>query len=67
MTVATDLGSQAGAAAMSRAVRDAFGRIDVLVANAGASNAPELWETTEADFDRLAASRSGRCGQAGLP
>lgn len=53
VTVAADLGSQAGAAAMSRAVRDAFGRIDVLVANAGASNAPGLWETTEADFDRV--------------
>jgi NAD(P)-dependent dehydrogenase (short-subunit alcohol dehydrogenase family) len=53
VTVAADLGSQAGASAMSEAVRAAFGRIDVLVANAGASNAPELWETTEADFDRV--------------
>jgi NAD(P)-dependent dehydrogenase (short-subunit alcohol dehydrogenase family) len=38
---------------MCEAVRSAFGPIDVLVANAGASNAPELWETTEADFDRV--------------
>ena len=53
VTVAADLGSEAGAAAMATAVRDAFGRIDVLVANAGASNAPELWATTEADFDRV--------------
>jgi NAD(P)-dependent dehydrogenase (short-subunit alcohol dehydrogenase family) len=27
--------------------------IDVLIANAGASNAPELWETTEAQFDQV--------------
>jgi NAD(P)-dependent dehydrogenase (short-subunit alcohol dehydrogenase family) len=40
LTVAADLGSQRGAAAMRVAVERAFGRIDVLVANAGASNAP---------------------------
>jgi NAD(P)-dependent dehydrogenase (short-subunit alcohol dehydrogenase family) len=53
LTVAADLGSQAGAAAMGEAIGRGFGRIDVLVANAGASNAPELWDTTEADFDRV--------------
>ena len=53
LTVVADLGSEAGAAAMAQAVRDALGRVDVLVANAGAANAPELWETTEDDFDRV--------------
>jgi NAD(P)-dependent dehydrogenase (short-subunit alcohol dehydrogenase family) len=53
VTVVADLGSEAGAAAMAQAVRDALGRVDVLVVNAGASNAPELWETTEDDFDRV--------------
>ena len=53
VTVAADLGSEAGAAAMAQAVRDTLGRVDVLVASAGASNAPELWETTEDDFDRV--------------
>lgn len=53
LTVAADLGSQAGAAVMCDAVGRAFGRIDVLVANAGASNAPGLWDTTEADFDQV--------------
>ena len=53
VTVAVNLGSQSGASAMSKAIQAAFGRIDVLVANAGASNAPELWDTTESDFDRV--------------
>ncbi|MEP7023699.1 MAG: SDR family oxidoreductase [Actinomycetota bacterium] len=52
-TVAADLASQAGAAAMTEAVHDVFGQIDVLVANAGASNAPELRDTTEAAFDKV--------------
>jgi NAD(P)-dependent dehydrogenase (short-subunit alcohol dehydrogenase family) len=52
-TVAADLASQAGAAAMCEAVHDVFGQIDVLVANAGAANAPELRDTTEAAFDKV--------------
>jgi NAD(P)-dependent dehydrogenase (short-subunit alcohol dehydrogenase family) len=52
-TVAADLSSQAGAVEMTEAVHDVFGQIDVLVANAGASNAPDLRGTTEADFDAV--------------
>jgi NAD(P)-dependent dehydrogenase (short-subunit alcohol dehydrogenase family) len=53
LPVAADLRSQAGAWSMTAAVREAFGRIDVLVACAGAANAPDLWHTTEADFDEV--------------
>ena len=38
---------------MAQAVRVTLGRVDARVASAGASSAPELWETTEDDFDRV--------------
>jgi NAD(P)-dependent dehydrogenase (short-subunit alcohol dehydrogenase family) len=52
MTIAADLGSQTGARKMAQQLSQ-LAPIDVLIANAGASNAPELWETTEAQFDQV--------------
>ena len=38
---------------MRVAVERTFGRIDVLVASAVASNEAKLWQTTEAEFDQV--------------
>ena len=54
-TIAADLSSQAGAAEMARQLKSS-GPIDILIANAGASNAPELWDTTDAQFDEVIAT-----------
>ena len=54
-TIAADLSSQAGAAEMARQLKP-FGAIDILIANAGVSNAPELWETTDEQFDAVIAA-----------
>ena len=49
--VSSDLGREAGALALAGTLRDRDQRIDVLFANVGASNAPELLHTSERDFD----------------
>ncbi|MFI5735813.1 SDR family NAD(P)-dependent oxidoreductase [Kribbella sp. NPDC051587] len=52
--IATDLSSAAGAARLAAALREhGTTAIDILFANAGASNAPELFDTTEETFDQV--------------
>ena len=54
MTVATDLSSRRGADALREAVAAHWSSVDIIFANAGASNATEpVWETTDADFDAV--------------
>lgn len=49
-----DLAGEAGARSLVGQLRDAgLNQLDVLFANAGASNAPELFATTEAGFDAV--------------
>lgn len=50
-----DVSSAAGAEALVRAARDAFGRVDVLVNNAGVHVAKPFLETTEEDWERTIA------------
>lgn len=51
-TVAADVGTVAGARATVAAAEDAFGRIDVLFANAGGYESAPVEEMTEALWDR---------------
>jgi NAD(P)-dependent dehydrogenase (short-subunit alcohol dehydrogenase family) len=51
--IKADLSTESGTRSLAEQVASFHSGIDVLVANAGASNAPELWETTDADFDRV--------------
>ncbi len=54
MALAVDVGQGASVAEMARAVLDRFGRIDVLVNNAGVTHAPgPLEEVDEDAFDRV--------------
>lgn len=50
-TVAVDLAHDEGCRTLAERLHADGVRLDVLFANAGASNAPELFETTEAGFD----------------
>ncbi|MGC5379811.1 glucose 1-dehydrogenase [Micromonospora sp. DT68] len=51
--IPADLGADAGAEALAAAVRDRFGRLDVLVNNAGATWGAPLENYPEAAFDKL--------------
>lgn len=51
--IAADLSHEVGVIALADALRSHTTGIDVLFANAGASNAPELFETTEQTFDMV--------------
>lgn len=54
VTVVADVSSRAGAEALYDRVAAHWENIDILFANAGASNAPEpVWETTDAEFDAV--------------
>jgi NAD(P)-dependent dehydrogenase (short-subunit alcohol dehydrogenase family) len=52
-TVSADIGTLAGIDFVVSTVLRAHGHIDVLFANAGTSDAPPLFETNEADFERM--------------
>jgi len=65
--VACDVGDGGQVEALVQAAVDAFGRIDIMVANAGIVHAAEFLELDEADFDRvLRVNLKGAflCGQA---
>jgi NAD(P)-dependent dehydrogenase (short-subunit alcohol dehydrogenase family) len=53
MAIAADVGAEAEVAAAMRAVADRFGRIDVLLSNAGFGIQGAVTETTEADWDAI--------------
>lgn len=55
LAVRADVSSEADVIAMVGAVRDRFGRIDVLVNNAGIQRAQAITETTTQDWDRMMA------------
>jgi NAD(P)-dependent dehydrogenase (short-subunit alcohol dehydrogenase family) len=52
-TVAADIGDEASVLAMLAAVERTFGRLDILVANAGLGSGGHLLETKLADFERV--------------
>lgn len=51
--IAADLAREAGARSLAAQLAGLGLRVDVLFANAGAANAPELFETTEDGFDAV--------------
>lgn len=53
LTVVADVSTPAGVDELMSRVRDDVGRIDVLFANAGRSDAPPIEQTTEHDFDLM--------------
>jgi NAD(P)-dependent dehydrogenase (short-subunit alcohol dehydrogenase family) len=53
LAVAADVGDLAAIDAMARRAVDAFGRIDVLVNNAGVTRRAQIMDLTEADWDRI--------------
>ena len=55
LAVRTDVGRPAELHALMTTVGDAYGRIDVLFANAGLSECPDILDTDEAFFDHLMA------------
>jgi NAD(P)-dependent dehydrogenase (short-subunit alcohol dehydrogenase family) len=68
--VRADVSTAAGAAALVRAAQDAFGRVDVLVNNAGVHVAKPFLETTEEEWERtIAVNLTGpwRCSKAVVP
>jgi NAD(P)-dependent dehydrogenase (short-subunit alcohol dehydrogenase family) len=53
LAIGADVGDLAAIDRMVRRVTDAFGRIDVLVNNAGVTRRADLMDLTEADWDRI--------------
>jgi len=53
LSVGADVGDVASIDKMVRQVTDAFGRIDVLVNNAGVTRRAYIMDLTEADWDRI--------------
>jgi NAD(P)-dependent dehydrogenase (short-subunit alcohol dehydrogenase family) len=53
MAITADVGAEAEVAAAMRAVADRFGRIDVLLSNAGFGIQGAVTETSEADWDAI--------------
>jgi len=51
--IAADLSRLAGVEKLVEHLDNRFGRVDVLFANAGTSDAPPILETTEHDFDQM--------------
>jgi 3-oxoacyl-[acyl-carrier protein] reductase len=52
LLVRADVGSVAGVQSLVKQAVDAYGKVDVIVANAGIMPMKDLEHTTEADFDR---------------
>lgn len=55
-TVAADVATVSGVERVAGRVRDRFGHVDVVFANAGRSDAPPILETGERDFDLIMAT-----------
>ena len=53
LAVTADVGDLAAIDALTRRAMDAFGRIDVLVNNAGVTRRASIMDLTEADWDRI--------------
>ena len=53
LAITADIGDLAAIDAMARRAVEAFGRIDVLVNNAGVTRRADIMELTEADWDRI--------------
>ncbi len=49
--ISADAATVAGIDLITEQVREKFGRLDILFANAGMSDSPELWDTDEAAYD----------------
>jgi 3-oxoacyl-[acyl-carrier protein] reductase len=56
LAVQADAGSVAGVQKIVKATIDAFGKIDILIANAGVLPMKDLEHTSEEDFDKTFAS-----------
>jgi len=52
LLVRADVGSVAGVQSLVKQTVDAYGKVDLIVANAGVMPMKDLEHTTEADFDR---------------
>jgi len=53
LAIRTDVGNLTDVRALMKKVGETFGRIDVLFANAGISDCPDIFETDEGFFDHL--------------
>ncbi len=53
LAIRTDVSRPADLASLMKSTADAFGRIDILFANAGISECPDILETDESFFDAL--------------
>lgn len=67
VAVAAEIGTEGAAENCVSAALDAFGRLDVLVANAGVLRDSVLWRTSDADFDLVVRTHlrgTFQCGRA---